>query len=522
VGISRTIAKNTFFNFIITATDVTVSFLVSILLARGLGAEQYGIYAFLMWFMSLAALVVNLGLGEMTRRYVAEAIGRGDRETPKGIVRMALMIRSSATLIAALLIVGLSGYLAKIYSQVNNDNVYFMLVALAFFPAILNEAIGSVFAGFQKYEYGAYIGLIFSPLRLVGVIILMSLNYGVKEILIMVTVIGFLGLITNILFMRRLVPLRSIVSRSKLDPAIKKDSLKYTSTFIGIQGVSYFLWSQAEVFFLSLYTTAKSIGFYNLAFRIPQVTINLVPFVLGRVLLPTVAEQFGKGDMNKIRAIYITSARYLMMLTFPLVAGGIALAAPIIHIFYGMEYHQSIALMQIIFIPFSMMGLIHASTSVIYAMNKPSFVLKSGLVIFIVSVALYFWMIPRYGVIGAAIASSIPRIAVFPIYNYYVYKKIGVHWPFGDSLRVVLAAVIMGASVFGVYQLLGDLLGLIVGIPLGVLIYFFFLVMLRFATPQEINLLRKVERRVPALVRGKYASLVDWIEALGRKESLIP
>ncbi|OGO06308.1 MAG: hypothetical protein A2Y92_04340, partial [Chloroflexi bacterium RBG_13_57_8] len=395
-----------------------------------------------MWFASLGALVVNLGLGEMSRRYIAEALGKGNQADARGIVQLPLVIRGSAALLVCLVIIGLSGYLTTVFKEVHNNSTYFMLVALALLPGVMNDAIGSIFAGFQKYEYGAYAGLLMSPLRLVGVIILTALGYGVMEIFLMTAILGFLGIFVGIFFLRRLVPLRALFSKSGMDPQVRKDALRYSFTFIGIQAVSYMIWSQAEVLFLGLFTTAQAIGFYNLAFRIPQVTVNLVPFVFGRVLLPTVAEQFGRGDMNKVRAIYVTSARYLMMLTFPLVAGGIALASPIIHVFYGQEYQPSIALMQIVFVPFSMMGLIHASTSVIYGINKPSYIFKTGLIVMLVSIGLYLWLIPRYGVTGAALASSVPRIAVFPIYNYYVYKKIGVHWPVGDSIRVVLSAII--------------------------------------------------------------------------------
>ena len=520
MGISRSIAKNTLFNFITTATDAAVSFIVSILLARGLGTEQYGLYSFLMWFLSLSALVVNLGLGEMTRRYIAEAIGQGNRETPTGIVQMTLLIRGSASVLLSLLIIGLSSYLTKAFSEVNNSNVYFMLVALVLFPNVMVDAIASIFAGFQKYEYSAYCGLVMSPLRLVGIIILMALGYGVTEILIMTAILFFIGLCYTILYLRRLVPIRALVSKSTLEPAVRKDALKYSLTFIGIQGVTYFLWSQAEVLFLGLYTSAESIAFYNLAFKIPHMCISLIPFVLGRVLLPTVAEQYGKGDMGKVKAIYVSSARYLMMLTFPLVAGGIALASPIIHGLYGLEYQPSVALMQIVFIPFSLMGLIHASTSVIYGINKPAFILKTGIVVIIVTIGLYLWMIPRYGVMGAAIASSVPRIAVFPIYNYYVYKKIGVHWPISDSIRVVLASVITGAAAYGIQRFFGGLPGLVVAILSGVLIYFLALLVFGFMTSLEISLLRKAEKRFPSAIRGKYSSIVNLVETFARKDSV--
>jgi O-antigen/teichoic acid export membrane protein len=104
-----TIAKNTLFNFIATASDLLINFVVAIVLARGLGTEQYGTYAFVMWFFGFAALATNLGLGSMVTRFVAEALGRQDRQEPQGMVRLTLVLRGVATLVACLLILALSG-----------------------------------------------------------------------------------------------------------------------------------------------------------------------------------------------------------------------------------------------------------------------------------------------------------------------------------------------------------------------------------------------------------------------------
>ncbi len=515
MGISKTVAKNTLFNFINIAATAVISFVISILLARGLGVEQYGLYTFLMWFLSLAGLGVNLGLGEMIRRYIAEAIGQGNRPTTIGITQLSLIIRCAAAVLLALLIVGFSGYLMQVFTEVNSA-VFFMLIALVLLPDSVDNLVKSIYAGFQRYEYGAYVVLGTSPLRLVGIVVLLALGYGVEEIIILTAGVMCIAVFGHIFFVRRLMPLRSLVSKSHLDPGVRKSAIKYSLTLTGIQGVNYFTWSQAEVLFLGLFCSIADIAYYNLAFKIPRMVISMVPLVFGSVLLPTVAEQFGRGDIDKVKVIYITSARYLMMLTFPIVVGGIILAAPIIHVIYGLEYQPAVALMQVVFIPFSTMGLAHASTSIIFGINKPSFILKSGIIVIIVSIGLYLWMIPAYGVMGAAIAGSVPRIAVFFIYNFYVYKKLDVHWPIGDSIRIIVASLVMGAAVYGLQYSVNDALSLAIGIPCGVLVYFLVLITLRFPTQQEISMLRKVEKQVPSVVRSTYTSIINLINRFAR------
>ncbi len=56
--------------------------------------EQYGLYAFLIWLLSLAVIIVNLGVGERAKRFVAESLGQG-RGAEAGTIKLALGMRQS-------------------------------------------------------------------------------------------------------------------------------------------------------------------------------------------------------------------------------------------------------------------------------------------------------------------------------------------------------------------------------------------------------------------------------------------
>jgi O-antigen/teichoic acid export membrane protein len=62
MGMAVTIAKNSVFSIIASMSEMLVGFVTSIVLARSLGTEQYGIYAYLLWFLGLLTIVINLGL----------------------------------------------------------------------------------------------------------------------------------------------------------------------------------------------------------------------------------------------------------------------------------------------------------------------------------------------------------------------------------------------------------------------------------------------------------------------------
>ena len=123
MSIAQTIAKNSLFNFIAMVTDAVSTFIIGIMLARHLGTEQYGLYVLMMWFLSLAAFALTLGMTEMTKRFLAEAMGQRNINTVKGLVRINLVIRGSAVLITSGLIIALSSLLTRLFN-VPSDNIF--------------------------------------------------------------------------------------------------------------------------------------------------------------------------------------------------------------------------------------------------------------------------------------------------------------------------------------------------------------------------------------------------------------
>jgi O-antigen/teichoic acid export membrane protein len=287
--------------------------------------------------------------------------------------------------------------------------------------------------------------------------------------------------------------------------------MRYSVTILGVLLINYFLWQQAEVFFLGLYRPVEEVGFYTLASKIPSIVPVLIPAVLGTVLLPAIAEQFGRGDMDKIRRIYITSARYLMILSMPLAAGGIALARPIVNLLYGADYAPAIVLMQILFIPFASRAISYSADGVIQGIDQPSFIFKIGLVLTCLNIGLSLWLIPKYGVLGAAIASSVPRVLVLPIYSRFASKKIMAAWPVGDTVRIVLASLIIGLVLFALQLHLGAALSIVLGIPLGLFLYAGVILILRVIREPDLLILRDSQNSLPLPLRKSYNAALTFV-----------
>ncbi len=513
MSISSTIAKNAFFNWITAGADVAINFFVSIALARGLGAEDYGIYSFLMWFLSFLVLIVNLGLGEMAKRFIAEAVGAGSKDKVSKIVKLSLFLRGLATAAIVILLAVSAGFWAKIFGVPSYES-YFFLLALGLLPNVLNTVLTSIFAGFQKYEYAAYLALGTNPLRAIAVIVFLTLGYGVREVLIINVIVWAVGVLLGFVLLHRLISIKEILTTALPDRANQRIAIKYAFTVALVMSLDFFIWDQAEVFFLGIYRPKEEVGFYSLASKLPSQVMTLIPLAFGAVILPAVSEQFGKGDMRTVRTIYLTSSRYLTMLAFPLAAAGVALAKPLVAFLYGEAYAAAAPIMAILFVSFAMMALDKSPMAIIYGINKPSIALKVGLFLAALNIGLSYWLIPRYGLLGAAIGSSVPRVLSLILYISFVSKNIKAAWPLKDTLKIAVASAGMGMLVFVLCNILSPTLGLILAVPVGLSIYTLELLVFGVVKAGDLRALKGIQHSLPRPLQRYCSPVVAMAERL--------
>jgi O-antigen/teichoic acid export membrane protein len=513
VGTTERIAKNMLFNFMGSGIDISLAMIQSIVLARMLGVDEYGSYSFYAWAITLAGFIVNLGWGVMAQRFIAEAIGQDDRKKATGLIRLAIVGRILPSLLATLVIIGISPQLAHFFVH-GKQPIYFIIVACTILPFTMTQMFISVCKGFQKFRYNMYFVLATTPLRVVTQISLAMLGFGVLTMLGVNLFSLVIGLAVSVLLLNRLVPLRQLISSAKLDTQTRASAVRFALPVAVLTGISYILWEKSEIIFLGHYSPSHEVGFYNLAGQIPRLGMEIIPMVFAALLLPAISEAFGENDLSKVKSIYLTSARYLMLISLPMAVMIVALAGPIVNLLYGAQYEPVIGLMRILCFPRAVYALLSVGSAVILALNKPVFALKAGALLAALCIGLNFFLVPRFGAMGAAIGTSIAQVLMLPIYIWFVGKTIKVLWPFGDGLRIILASAPAGLVLYLLSNYLGPVEALCVGIPGGVLLVAGGLVLFGAVRQEDINRFDSLDQILPPPFRRTYTTLINIVGRL--------
>ncbi len=514
------VARNSLFNSVYVLVATPFSFLLSIVLARGLGPESYGIYAFYVWAISFCGYLVNLGLGSTATKYISEYSALGKIGEIRGIIRMVfkgrLLVGLALSVAILLLAVPLSHLLGKGHSP-----VYFAIVALAVLPYTFYYLFHSISSGLQKFQYVAIQSLVTTPIRFLLALLLLYLGFAAMGQLALDLLIWVLGLGVGAYLLNRSVALRSLLHAPLAAEGVAR-AQRYAMAMTGILLAEYLLWERSEVLLLGFFRPDQEVGFYTLGVKLPRFLMALIPAILAGVLLPTLSEQFGKKDMAKLKAVYTTSARYLMILALPLAAGGIALAAPLVKVLYGAEYAPVVRIMAIVFLPAACLVFVTLCRQVLYAIDKPTYALRVILLLAPLNIGLNLIFIPHYGILGAAIVSSSLQLLSLPAYIWLVHRETGALWPLADGARTALAASLMGMALFSVYLLWGTVPALVLAPPLGVPAYFLGLVAFGALRREDLDILTRATEALPPWLAGPYKRVLGVGRSVVSAESLFP
>jgi O-antigen/teichoic acid export membrane protein len=100
--------------FLLSSSSTALQFLISMLLARGLGASRYGAYAYAVSWTVVLGVLGDFGLGRLLVRNIASYHARGEWALLRGQLIWAIVIAlvaSTCTGLAALLMIPLNGLL---------------------------------------------------------------------------------------------------------------------------------------------------------------------------------------------------------------------------------------------------------------------------------------------------------------------------------------------------------------------------------------------------------------------------
>lgn len=252
------------------------------------------------------------------------------------------------------------------------------------------------------------------------------------------------------------------------DTKLGKQMLSYGLQILGIEILAVF-WSTADYVMVGRYLGKTELGLYQTAFRISDLLIINMCIVAGRVLFPSYAKL--SHDPAALRRGFLTTLRYISLITLP-VSVGLAVIAPFfVSIFFGQRWLLMIPALALLAIRAGISTLSFNSGHLFKAIGRPDIVNKE--MVFKLAVLLVVvWLTVPYGFVAVAMGQiGVALFSVLLDMGICMYVlRLGPS-PIWQQIRSALvSALAMGAAVWLVVANTPqgyDLLGLVAAILVG-------------------------------------------------------
>ena len=373
-----------------------LTFIFYILLARVLGPEQYGIFTSASALGAILALLIQFGLPVLLNREVSANPEVGSKLTIQFLVLE--LLTSIPTFILLYPISILMGY--------NNENTLLICYIVVF--SEICRAMKMTLRGTLKgmgWFRTETVSVVLE--RAATVLISLGVLYATKSLILVVitiVVVRLLDILFLLYYLSRKLPVWSPFTISDC-----WNSLRMAYPF-ALSGVLWILYYQVDLVMLQAIGTTVEAGYYSAAYNVMEMF-----FALPRVIFQVVFTRFAKyhaNDPSRLPEQLYKATRLLLMGVLPAVVIAGFLQQILLPLIYGPEFAKSVYSLAVLLpsLGISMFG--NLSQRFLQATGQekrlPNILFWTALG----NVVINWFLIPRFGGPGAAIATLISEISL--------------------------------------------------------------------------------------------------------------
>ncbi len=410
-------------------------------LTRILGPEDYGRYGIIITFSTLVVVLIGRGIPIAMSKQLSEVI----TSRPQ----LVLPIKVTAAKIQVVLILAASliyWLLSPVFAWALNDSSLTPLFRLSTLTI-------PTFAAASFYIY------YFNGLQQFGRSSLTKLSRGIFKIGLVVS-LGMLFSISGAVWGHALTPLAVFIfawlidtSNSKFRTASNKSSTKTESSPQEVDWKSLLGFAWPVILFMIFYELMISIdlymvkailgsdsqaGFYDVALTISRIPYHGFYF-LTIILLPKISQILSNKKTQEAQRIVQKAFRFLLMILIPGVALLSIFASSAITLFSGNDYLEATGALQIIAFGMGFLTIFYILAFVLKGAGENHISMRIAFMGGLVNSLLNFFLIQKWGLPGAAIATSLTSFLVMILAIYFTKRKIGSFLPGVDLVKYLLA-----------------------------------------------------------------------------------
>ena len=463
VDVSK-IAKGTAVTFFVMFIGLGLNYVFNIFLARWLGPESFGMYSAGLSVFNLLGLLALLGLDNAVLRYVPSLAFNNIRNVVLNIIGIGS--------VSCIVVTGVAYLSYSWLIQKTGANPDLLKVLPYFFMAIPAYVLGAMLLSVLQARHSVQLRMlakyVIEPVTKFAVVIsLMYFSYTLTAALVGFVVASWSAALVAGWGVAKLMDKKQ-QSTKQNGSQTKQAIIRYSLPLVGslmLSGIG----NRSDILLLTQFQTTTDVGLYSAAMQTAAMLV-IVGGCIESVFSPYLSACVVKAEIAELKQLYAMSLRWMFLLGLPLFMMFEIFETEIMKIF-GHQFAQVGDCLRILAVA-QMINLATGSANPILLFSgRTKIVLINSVVEGVIQLVFNLLLIPKYGVIGAALGAAITMGIINVIRVFEVYIIYGLH-PY--RLGLVKPVVVAGlfAIIIHIIQSLMflDIDGFLIGLVFALLV----------------------------------------------------
>ncbi len=429
----KILSRGIFLKSISNQLVMLAGLVISVLLNRCYGKENYGLVVLTYTIIGFVASLTSLGVKPALNRFLPQYMKQRDPESSASMILLSFFYQFLGLIIFGVVMFVLSNFISvSIYHK--SQLKPFLMAGIAYMAGIsLSDYVFQVFQGLQDWKKDAMANLLYMGTYLLFIIVsvfvlklqIISIFYANLFASLITLVIGLFMLPEAIGKHLPKMPKKKVIF----------DQSKKMFTFglpIMLSPINFFLITWFDKAILAKYVSLEKLALYYIAFLFFNALFATFK-VLNTVLLPYLATLDEEPDELIKRKFEMVFRWFIYISIFAGIFAFFIIKPVIVH-FYGRDYLEAIFIFRLFLILFfirSVQSAFGMFAMNVYALTKR--IAITGAFLAISTIVLNVLLVPRHGYIGAITAN---------IFSYIIYW-ISYLWLIAPLRRIVPLDVVL-------------------------------------------------------------------------------
>ena len=435
------------------------AFLSLPILTKIYGPVIYGLWAQILVTVGLLIPILNFQLLSATVRYIHEDMKSGVFSQSFSNMFWIIALTVSITIIIGIL------FRTQLSLILFKTDIYAIYIILAFIWAgtgALLSLLLSYWRANGRITKLSIINIAISTFKFMPLILLALLHYELWYIILTQIVVETFFII--VLF-------SSVIMKIGFKLPNNANLKKYLSFSVPQIPSAALLWimDSSDRYFITSFLGLAQTGIYSASYGIGSL-IYLFYFPISFVVFPMITHLWEKGSISDVKKYLEYSTKIFLFLAIPGSAGLYVLSKPLLEIISTSEFAVGGGILTfLIALSTIFLGIYQINLYIIYLIEKTKFMPIIVGLSALVNIIINILLIPKIGIIGAAISTVLSYALLSLIVLIWANKSVGYNFDYVFISKTIISSFLMLLVIK--FIPVHDMLTLIIAILVGTTIY---------------------------------------------------